>query len=162
PIANPYAVRLSACRPEQSAYEYTARDGMRAGIFTDSLRVALEEAGSARVSWSVLMRRIRQRVTTLEVAQRPGEEGPWSRFLFGKGEATTGVTLPVVVSRPKRLMLPGAALLGVAPGDTFGITRPGAPAATDETMLARATVAETNGVTVEADVELCNGCEELP
>src|SRR5690606_2717594 len=47
PIENPYALRFAACRPEQSAFEYTAHDGRRAGIFTDSLRAALEEAGPA-------------------------------------------------------------------------------------------------------------------
>jgi hypothetical protein len=69
PVENPYAVRLGACRPEQSAFEYTVR-GVRAGVFTDSLRAALEDAGPARVPWSALMRRVRDRVMTLYPSQQ--------------------------------------------------------------------------------------------
>jgi hypothetical protein len=163
PLENPYAVRLNACRPEQSAYEYTV-GGVRAGIFTDSLRVALEEAGSARVTWSVLVQRIRNRVMTLEVGQRPEVEGPWARLLFDREQASTGFALPVVASetRNNRVILSGAALLGVSPGDTFGLTPAGARAANDETILGRATVVTTDGVTVEADVDLYEGCAHLP
>lgn len=163
PIENPYAVRLGACGPEQSAYEYTVR-GVRTGVFTDSLRAALEEAGSGRVTWLALMQRIRDRVMTLDVGQRPEVEGPWSRLLFDETEVAAGIAVPVVVpgARNNRVILPGAALLGASLGDTFGITAAGALAATDETILARATVAETDGVSVEADVELRDGCEQLP
>lgn len=162
PIENPYALRLAACRPEQSAYEYTAQDGLRTGIFTESLHRALEEAGQARVNWATLMRRVQQRVMTLEPSQRPEAEGPWSRLLFDREEPATAVALPAIASAPDRVTLPGAALLGVSPGDTFGITLPGSPAATDATLLARASVTTVHGVTVEARAELCNGCTELP
>jgi hypothetical protein len=162
PVSNPYAVRIMACRPEQSAYEYTAADGVRKGIFTDSLRLALEEAGSARVSWSTLVRRVRQRVMTLEVAQRPETEGPWSRALFSAEPAPADIALPVTVTRADRVMLPGAALLGVAPGDTFAITAAGVAEATEQTTVAHATVSSTDGVAVEADIKLCAGRTSLP
>lgn len=162
PIANPHALRLAACRPEQSAYEYTARDGLRTGIFTESLRRALDEAGQARVSWATLMRRVQQRVLTLEPSQRPEAEGPWSRTLFDAEELVTRVALPVVVADANRVTLPGAALLGVSPGDTFAITPPGTPAATGATTLARAKVTKVHGVTVEAGIEFSRGGTQLP
>src|SRR6266571_795022 len=53
-IGNPYAVRLVACAPWESAYEYAKQGGQYAGIVTDSLRIALEEVGDAPVTWSQL------------------------------------------------------------------------------------------------------------
>ncbi len=161
PENNPYAVRLVACAPWESAYEYTNSHGARTGILTESLSVALREAGPARVSWAILIHRVRDRVTKLAYGQRPEVEGPSHRMLFESEEAPTGVTFTVVRARPDRLTLPGAALLGVAPGDQFGITPVGVPAS-DSTIVARATVKRTDGVTVQADFELCDGHQELP
>jgi hypothetical protein len=63
---------------------------------------------------------------------------------------------------PDRLSLPGAALLGVRPGDQFGITPAGTAEANETTTVARATVSRTDGVTVEATFELCDGHPALP
>jgi Caspase domain len=161
PVSNPYAVRLVACAPWESAYEYTNNDGVRIGIATDSLRIALAEAGTAKVTWTALVQRIRGRVSTL-FAQRPEVEGPAGRVLFEVEEARTGSTFGVARPLPDRLSLPGAALLGVGPGDEFAITAAGVAVADGTTTVARATVNGTDGITVHASFELCEGHQDLP
>jgi hypothetical protein len=161
-VQNKDAVRVVACAPWESAYEYTNSHGVRTGILTDSLRIALEEAGTARVSWSTLIQRVRNRVSTLALGQRPEAEGPARRLIFDTEEARAGVALAVVLSPPGRLTLPGAALLGVVPGDQFGITPAGVAVASEATIVARATVKQTDGVTVQAEFELCDGYQDLP
>ena len=37
PAGNPHAVRVVACAPEQSAYEYDGDDGRRVGVLTESI-----------------------------------------------------------------------------------------------------------------------------
>jgi len=161
-VSNPYAVRLVACAPWESAYEYTNSQRLQAGVATDSLRVALEELGTARVDWTALIQRIRSRVEELAPGQRPEVEGPSRRLLFDVEQARTGRTFTVVHLLPDRVSLPGAAMLGVRPGDQFGITLPGTPQANEETMVARATVSHTDGASVEAAVQLCDGHAALP
>jgi hypothetical protein len=161
PVSNPDAVRLVACAPWESAYEYTNDTGLRIGIFTDSLRIALDEAGPARVAWNALVQRIRGRVSAL-FGQRPEVEGPARRLLFQLEEGRTGHTFGVVRPLPDRVSLPGAALLGIRPGDQFAITAAGVAEATEATTVARATVNGTDGVTVHASFELCDGHQDLP
>jgi hypothetical protein len=161
-VANPWAVRLLACAPWESAFEYTDNKGMSTGILTDSLRHCLAQAGPARVPWRMLIQGVRNRVSALAFGQRPEVAGPARRYLFDIEEARGGIALTAVQSAPNRLTLPGAALLGVAPGDQFGITLSGEIAATDATMVARATVTRTDGITVQAAFDLCDGHDTLP
>ena len=59
---NPHAVRLVACQPEQSAFEFPSARGGRHGALTDALASVLEELGDAPVSWSVIGELVRGRV----------------------------------------------------------------------------------------------------
>jgi hypothetical protein len=161
-VANPWLVRLDACAPWQSAFEYRRRDGLTAGVLTDSLKLCVEQIGTARVPWSLVVQSVRNRVSTLFLGQRPEVSGPTRRFLFETDEAGGGNALAAVHIVADRLTLPGAALLGVMPGDRLGLTPAGVPAATTGTTVAHATVTKTDGVTAEAIVEMCDGHAALP
>jgi hypothetical protein len=58
-ISNPYAVRVVACSPAQSAWEGTNRDGVRMGLLTDALTRGLRDCPEARVSWATIMEAVR-------------------------------------------------------------------------------------------------------
>ncbi len=124
PLGNPDAVRVVACAPDESAFEYTNRHGRRTGILTESLVMALAEAGDLPVTWSTLLTRVRHRVQLLSSNQRPEAEGPFRRRLFDLTEVDPDATLPVLVptgSVTDRATLPGARLLGVQVGDEFAV-----------------------------------------
>lgn len=129
---NPHAVRIVACAPEQSAYEFHNHDGVRTGMLTDALTKALGEARTAdlRVSWATVIDRVRHQVLTIMSGQRPDAEGPAQRLLFDVTEADSLTSLPVTVVAD-RLRIGGAALLGVRPGDEF-VVMPGQAAGPDE------------------------------
>ncbi len=122
PPGNPDAVRLVACAPEQSAYEYVNAAGLRTGLLTDVLVRTLAEAKSSDVpvSWATVADRVRRRVLALLPVQRPEAEGPARRLLFDVAEADPVATLPAAVVAG-RVRLSGAALLGVVPGDEFAV-----------------------------------------
>lgn len=147
PPGNPWAVRIVACAPEQSAYEYTNADGVRTGMLTDTLVGALREAqtGGLRVSWSTVTERVRQRVLTFMSAQRPEAEGPAHRLLFETAEADPVATLPVLVSGD-RVSLDGAPLLGVRVGDEFTVMPPDSTGPDDETKIGDVTIDEVRAV----------------
>jgi hypothetical protein len=81
-LGNQDAVRIVACGPEQSAYEYTNGAGRRIGILTESIALALAEPGGRPVTWAGVMREVRRRVQTMVPQQRPEAEGPALRPLF--------------------------------------------------------------------------------
>lgn len=147
PPGNPWAVRIVACAPEQSAYEYTNADGVRTGMLTDALVDALGEAqtGGLRVSWSTVTERVRQRVLTLMSAQRPEAEGPAQRLLFDTTEADAVAALPVQVCGD-RVSLDGAPLLGVRVGDEFTVMPPDSTGPDDETKIGDVTIDEIRAV----------------
>jgi hypothetical protein len=122
PPGNPHAVRVVACAPEQSAYEYDNRDGVRTGMLTEAVAQALTEAKATDrpVSWSTVIDRVRQRVLTTKPSQRPDAEGPAQRLLFDVVEADPVATLPATMTAD-RIRIGGAPLFGVRPGDTFAI-----------------------------------------
>ncbi|MEV6829497.1 caspase family protein [Amycolatopsis sp. NPDC051102] len=122
PAGNPHAVRIVACAPEQSAYEYVNPEGLRAGLLTDTLVRTLAEAkaGDVAVSWATVADRVRRRVLALLPVQRPEAEGPARRLLFDVAETDPVATLPAALVAG-RVRLSGAALLGVTPGDEFVI-----------------------------------------
>ena len=96
PLGNRAAVRLVACPPDASAYEFPNDDGVTCGIFTDAFRVALGEAGELPVTWATLMARIRGRVLALAPEQRPEVEGDESsRLLFGTERAEPAAAVPI-------------------------------------------------------------------
>lgn len=123
-LGNPDAVRVVACAPDESAFEYTNGHGRRTGILTESLVTALAEAGDLPVTWSTLLTRVRHRVQLLSPNQRPEAEGPFRRRLFDVTEVDPDATLPVLVPGKgvtDRATLPGARLLGVQVGDEFAV-----------------------------------------
>ncbi|MGW3992443.1 caspase family protein [Amycolatopsis sp. NPDC004772] len=131
PPGNPDAVRIVACAPEQSAYEYVNADGVRTGLLTDVLVRTLAEAKDSRlaVSWATVVDRVRRRVLALLPVQRPEAEGPARRLLFDVAESDPVATLPAAMVAG-RVRLSGAALLGVVPGDEFVVV-PGESAGPD-------------------------------
>ncbi|WP_328618137.1 caspase family protein [Amycolatopsis sp. NBC_00355] len=135
PTGNPDAVRIVACAPEQSAYEYVNTDGIRTGLLTDALSQTLAEAKDSEVtvSWATVVDRVRRRVLALLPAQRPEAEGPARRLLFDVTEADPVATLPAAMVAG-RVRLSGAALLGVVPGDEFVVV-PGESADPDGRVI---------------------------
>ncbi len=131
PPGNPDAVRIVACAPEQSAYEYVNADGVRTGLLTDVLVRTLAEAKDSdlAVSWATVVDRVRRRVLALLPVQRPEAEGPARRLLFDLAETDPVATLPAALVAG-RVRLGGAALLGVTPGDEFVVV-PGESAGPD-------------------------------
>ncbi|HEX8094505.1 caspase family protein [Jatrophihabitans sp.] len=123
---SPHAVRIVACAPEQRAYEYQGTGGEWTGVLTESLALALSEAGSEPVTWADVVDRVRHRVVGLGFGQRPEAEGPSERLLFSTEAAGLLHSLPVTaVDQPGRLRLECAPLLRVHNGDRFAIMPPG-------------------------------------
>lgn len=161
-IGNALAVRVVACTPEQSAFEFTNEHNQPAGMLTDSLRVALEEAAGLPVSWATLIQRVRDRVLLLAPTQRPGVEGPSRRLLFQTADADSTDTLPVVRSRQGRVQLPGARLLGVEVGDEFAVLPPGAATVDESAVIGVATVDRIGNLGADATFEFRDGHTDIP
>jgi hypothetical protein len=155
PPGNPWAVRIVACAPEQSAYEYTNPDGRRIGMLTDALVEALTDAhaGGLRVSWSRVVERVRQRVLTYMPAQRPEAEGPAQRLLFETEEADAVATLPVLV-RGDRISLEGAPLLGVRVGDEFTVMPPESTGPDDAAKIGDVVIDEVHATVAGGRLQL--------
>jgi Caspase domain len=142
--ANPLAVRIVACETDRTAYEVARVDGPgRAGLLTTALVQTLTEVGDRRVSWHSVLTRVREQVQAV-IQQRPDVEGPSGRVPFGLDELPQQEVLPVRRLRD-RVVLEGAALLGLAPGDTLRLQRED-----DGAELAAGTV----GMLVGADAEV--------
>ena len=138
---NAYAVRIVACAPEQAAYEYNNDHGVRTGMLTEALTLALAEADGLEVTWATVMDRVRRRVLTFVPNQRPEAEGPSSRLLFQTEEAEPLAALPAIsTAEAGRIRIDGARLLGVQVGDEFTIMPAGAPGPAEATKLGDATV----------------------
>jgi hypothetical protein len=121
-----HAVRIVACAPEQRAYEHQGTGGAWTGVLTESLALALSEAGSEPVTWADVVDRVRSRVVGLGFGQRPEVEGPSERLLFSTEVAELLHSLPVtVLDQPDRVRLDCAPLLRVQSGDKFVIMPPG-------------------------------------
>ncbi len=156
PVSNRHAVRLVACARGQYAYEGPSETGSDySGVFTSSLIAALDEAEGARVTWSMLIGRVRQLVQAREPHQRPEAEGPSDRLLFETESDDAPGSLRVTAGKDGRVCLPGAPLLGVQLGDEFAIMPPTAagPAASDRiatVQIDRCSASEASGKPVFA------------
>ncbi|WP_199515182.1 caspase family protein [Nucisporomicrobium flavum] len=139
-ISNPYAVRVVACSPSQSAWEGANRDGVRMGLLTDALARALRDTAGLRLSWATLLDAVRRDVQALAYGQRPEAEGPSTRQPFETVDLDPLGALPVAVTTPDRVQLLGAPLLGVAVGDEFTIMPADAIGPQDGPALGTATV----------------------
>jgi hypothetical protein len=143
-VSNPEAVRVVACDPLQQAFEEDGPLG-RHGVLTTQLVLLLQELGDRRVSWRVLIDRIRRRINGPLTIQRPGVEGPADRLLFSLEERRATHALPVSV-RDGRPGIDAAPLFGISPSDVFRIL------GEDEQALATATVSAVVGDRAELEL----------
>lgn len=162
PLGNPNAVRLVACRPWESAYEYTNNQLQRTGVLTESLVQALNEFSNLPVSWSTLMQRVRSRVTMLVPSQRPEAEGPAERQLFETDSAEVIGAFSVAPVAADRIRLDNAPLFGAQTGDEFVVMPPSATGLDDAAAVATATVDKIGAVAAFASISLRPGWLEIP
>lgn len=137
--SNPDAVRLVACGPNESAYEYTNDAGQHMGLLSESFLIALAEAEGLQVSWHSLGTRVRERVLSVQRYQRPEVEGPSDRLLFETQTVERTGVLPVIL-RDDEPVLQGGRLLGVNVGDEYRIVPMGVEKPDPENTIALATV----------------------
>ncbi|MEO6571219.1 MAG: caspase family protein [Ilumatobacteraceae bacterium] len=121
---NPDAVRLVACQPEQSAFEFPSTRGGRHGALTDALAAVLDELGPVPVSWGITAELVRRRVRALVPEQRPDIEGPPERLLFSSESLVQGNALAVSVVEDE-FTIEAASILGIAVGDEFRLVLAG-------------------------------------
>jgi hypothetical protein len=162
PTGDPDVVRIAACAPEQAAYEYQGAGGRRIGMLTESLTVALAEAGTEPVTWAAVLDRVRRRVLGLESGQRPEVAGPARRLLFDTAEQDVISTLPVAGLSGGRAAMQCAALLGVRCGDRFLIMPPGAAAQDEAASVGSLLVDRVGPLAAEGSVEFRGGHGAVP
>ncbi|MDP9388511.1 MAG: caspase family protein [Actinomycetota bacterium] len=122
---NPTAVRLVACSPDQSAYELADTTlGGPHGALTSTLVPILKSATAGLLTWRGLLDLVRPAVVDIVPQQRPELEGPLNRFLFATEQRDETGVLPVRVAGGVAL-LDGAAVFGMAEGDTYAVVGPG-------------------------------------
>jgi len=155
---NADAVRVVACGPYQSAYEYMTASGERMGLLTESLILALEESRGLRVSWASAIERIRKRVLDLAPTQRPEVEGAASRVLFALDSIQETGILPF---QPDNVLL-GGRLLGVEIGDQYLIVPPGVSAPDTRHAIASATVTGVVGARAYVNVAFLTANTRIP
>ena len=160
PESNRDAVRLVACGPSESAFEYTTATGQRTGVMTESLVMALQESHDLRISWRTLAQRVRSRVVDRVVTQRPDVEGPSDRVLFGT-ETLDETGILAVDIRGGIPALLGGRLLGVEIGDRYVIVPPGDDHADLGEALADATVIHVDGARAGLEIKYRPGYADL-
>jgi len=147
--ANPRAVRIVACETDRSAYEVRRPGGHdmrdRGGALTMALVETLQEVGERRVSWHSILTGVRERVQVL-VQQRPDVEGPAERVPFSLDALRVREVLPVR-RLADRVVVEGAVLLDITPGDALRLVRED-----DESEVAAATVVSLDGADAVLDV----------
>lgn len=124
--ANPYAVQLVACAPDQSAYELPSTSlGGTHGALTAALVEVLSRTEAPSLSWREVIGLVRASVIDLVPSQRPDLLGPnAARRLFALTEKDAAGALEVVQAAGA-LWLQGADLFGVGEGDTYTLRAPG-------------------------------------
>lgn len=148
---NPYAVRIVACQPEQSAFESQGH-----GVLTESLAALLADE-STGLTWTVIGMLVRDRVVTL-APQQPEVEGPAERLPFTLDVRRRPQAYPVRLDNGD-VTIEAATLLGIAAGDTFRLVGPDG-----ETAVGDASVAELDGDIAILDVDgaVPEGAEAVP
>jgi len=137
-VTNPDVVRVIACQPEESAFEFPSERGGHHGALTDAFASVIEALGEAPAPWTVVGELVRQRVRSLVPEQRPDIEGPADRVLFSTRTLPLNA-LPVSTAEGD-LRIGSAEILGVDVDDEFTLVTPG----TGET-LASAVVGRLDG-----------------
>ena len=153
---NQHAVRIVACAPEQSAFEYPGTAGTGIGMMTEALALALTETLGERVTWASVLDGVRRRVNVLQSSQRPDAEGPVRRLLFDTAEGEPLDTLRVTDLGAGRLQLSCAALLGVRRGDTFAVV------SASGGKIGEMTVDRVGPMAAEGPVTTAAGIIEIP
>jgi Caspase domain len=159
---DPELVRIAACAPEQTAYEYEGNGGRRIGMLTESLTMALAEAGTEPVTWAAVLDRVRRRVLMLEPGQRPEVAGPSGRLLFELTEQGVIGTLPVVGLSGDRAVMQCAPLLGVQREDRFLIMPPDAADRDEATSVGSLRVDAVGPLSAEGPVVFHGGHRRVP
>jgi hypothetical protein len=162
PFGNEHAVRIVACAPEQSAYEYTNHDEKRIGVLTEALTGVLDEAVHVPATWSTVLERTRRRVSARFPSQRPEIEGPSRRLLFELDELDSVAAMPVTDLGAGRVRLDGARLLGVQVGDELMIMPPGSHRGDEDASLGEARTVHVGAISAEAAVTLRGPVTGLP
>jgi Caspase domain len=127
---NKLAVRVAACTTRQVSFEYDNDQGVRVGVLTESLAMALAAAGKHAVTFADVMDLVRRRIVDLSYDQRPTVEGPANRLLFSTATADLSMSLPVRRTDDGRRLRLECADRGQRRSDRVRSGRPAAPAAT--------------------------------
>jgi hypothetical protein len=135
PAGNPHAIRISAAGSQSKAYQiqlpatddarrsgFELEPGSWIGSMTWTLARTLSRIGEARVSWHAINAMLRSDM----VIQRPEIEGPTARVPFSLAEVEPARYS--VRSDRGTAIIDAGQLLGLSPGDVYGVTSP----ATDE------------------------------
>ncbi len=155
PMGNKHAVRMVACAPDQSAYEYNNDAGERNGMFTEALSELLTEAAATtRVTWATIIERVRRQVLLRMPFQRPEAEGPAHRLLFDLAEADPVATYPIIALIRDRARLEGGPLLGLNVGDELMIMPADSPGPDDATRVGHVRVDRLEGLAALGALEL--------
>ena len=141
--SNPFAIRLLATEPQQSAYEEKT-DGYVGGIFTKALLSVLSQRGAKRSSFDSLMVQTRELVMRRRADQRPDVEGPRRRVLFELTQLPDERPLSLFFEAGDAC-LRGSTLFGAVPGARFGVMPEGSEKYAVEEALAEAIVTESLG-----------------
>jgi hypothetical protein len=117
-------VLLAACRPNESAYEYTF-DGDRSGALTHSLLDSLDPI-TPELTYKVLHDRILAKVHSQFERQTPQLQGEGNRLVFGRDTASIQYAANVMkVESNQRLLLNAGQAQGLHQGAQFAIYPPG-------------------------------------
>jgi hypothetical protein len=162
PAGSPHAVRLVACGLTESAYEYADDTGTCRGAFTEALLGVLREVGDAELSWAALGDAIRERVLRRFPYQRPDLEGPTRRRLFSVARDEDGGAVRIEATA-RGFRIGAGRLLGVQPGDRYGVMPLGAAAYDPERAIAELEIEQVSALFAEAKLRAWhNGRAALP
>ncbi|MEU2561088.1 caspase family protein [Streptomyces longispororuber] len=153
----PYLVRLAASQQAGSAYEAPVDgDGGRVrGLFTDALAALLRDPRTGGLPWTVLLRRVRDRVKQTS-DQWPDAGGEAGRLPFSLDVPRQPEHLPLERVHG-RFRVPGGQVLGLGAGDVLSVVfpddTPHREAAEDHTLTVRGEVKGLDGADALVDLE---------
>ncbi|MDJ0840677.1 MAG: caspase family protein [Acidobacteriota bacterium] len=162
---NPWVLRLSAAGANQFAGEYHSPRFGPVGLLTESLYLALRQAGEVPVSWLTLGGWVRERVLAMNAHQRPELEGPARRLLFQTRQQEAGGALSFFYFQDRPCLRAGR-LHGVRKGNLYGLMDPHADAYRAESCRGLVEADQVHGgytlVTVKAGTMPPSGLRAFP
>ncbi|GHE92623.1 hypothetical protein GCM10018785_68470 [Streptomyces longispororuber] len=151
----PHLVRLTASQRGGSAYEAPVAEGRTQGLFTDALAALLRDPRTGGLPWTVLLRRVRDRVKQTS-DQWPDAGGAAGRLPFSLDVPRQPELLPLERVRG-RFRVPGGEVLGLGAGDVLSVVFPDdtpyEEAAEDRTLTVRGEVRGLDGADALVDLE---------